>query len=566
LAFLRPINQKIFGEFVLKKPVERHKVAENSIFGINSNLDTGGIIDNLVTLQSQPITIVQAKRALEEAKLLSFQDLKNRLQSFKSVVNTLNTESRFLSTNGTFSNNSSTDTNKVAILATTSSATSGTYSLVVNNLARETKLLSSGFESTASTVETGLLTLKVGSTTTKITIDNSNNTLEGIRLAINNSGANIHANFLNDGSASAPVKLVISASKTGVDNAISVSLASQLFGAGQQHAMTFTEAQTAQNASFVIDGVAVTKANNTVTDVISGATLQLESAGSGIVTVSPDEDAIKEKIQNYVDGFNEIMQYLTRELALTESTGETGVLFANFTVQNLQQTLREIITDKVVGINGSLDYLSQIGIRTQSDGTLTINDGDLSTAIAGNIENVTQLFSSAGAATNSAVNFVGFTSKTEPGTYNVRVSNGVPQLATSGTTTFTDAVGNGNFFAGATGTKAEGLNFRIGNLTDGNYGTLTLSVGVAQITNRVIARLTDASLQGPLEAEIDSSKESLAEFDQTIMDLEERLVLFESNLRDRFTNLEVVLGRLNSQRDAFDNSIKGIQALFSGSK
>ena len=57
-----------------------------------------------------------------------------------------------------------------------------------------------------------------------------------------------------------------------------------------------------------------------------------------------------------------------------------------------------------------------------------------------------------------------------------------------------------------------------------------------------------------------------AEFDQTITDLEERLVLFESNLRDRFTNLEVVLGRLNSQRDAFDNSIKGIQALFSGSK
>ena len=541
-------------------------MAENSIFGINSNLDTGGIIDNLITLQSQPITIVQAKRALEEAKLLSFQDLKNRLQSFKSVVNTLNTESRFLSTNGTFSNNSSTDTNKVATLATTSAASSGTFSLVVNNLARETKLLSNGFESTSTNVETGVLKLTVGSSVTQITIDNSNNTLEGIRLAINNSGANIQANFLNDGSATDPVKLVISATKTGVDNAISVSLSSQLFGAGQQHAMTFTEAQTAQNASFILDGVAVTKANNTVTDVISGATLQLESAGSGIITLSADEDAIKEKIQNYVDGFNEIMQHLNKELALTESTGETGVLFANFTVQNLQQKLREIITDKVIGISGNFDYLSQIGIRTQSDGTLTINDGDLSTAIASNIDNVTQLFSSAGTATNQAVTFVGFTSKTEPGTYDVRVSNGVPQLAASGTTTFTDAVGNGNFYAGAAGTTAEGLNFRIGNLSDGNYGALTLSIGVAQITNRVIAKLTDASLQGPLEAEIDSSKESLAEFDQTINDLEERLVLFESNLRDRFTNLEVVLGRLNSQRDAFDSSIKGIQALFSGSK
>ncbi|MEE3253368.1 MAG: flagellar filament capping protein FliD, partial [Nitrospinota bacterium] len=397
-------------------------------------------------------------------------------------------------------------------------------------------------------------------------IDESNNTLEGLRLAINNSGTNIQATFLNDGSATNPVKLVVSATKTGVENAASATLTHSLFGAGTFHPITFTEAQTAQDASFILDGVAVTKANNTVSDVISGTTLQLESAGSGIITLSPDEDAIKEKIQNYVDGFNEIMQHLSKELALTASTGETGVLFANFTVQNLQQTLREIITDKVIGVSGDFEYLSQIGIRTQSDGTLTINDGDLSTAIASSIENVTQLFSSAGTATNQAVTFVGFTSKTEPGTYNVRVSNGVPQLAASGTTTFIDAVGNGNFFAGAAGSTSEGLNFRIGNLSDGNYGTLTLSVGAAQITNRVIARLTDASLQGPLEAEIDSSKESLLEFDQTVTELEERLVLFESNLRDRFTNLEVVLGRLNSQRDAFDSSIKGIQALFSGSK
>ena len=77
-------------------------MAENAIFGINSNLDTSGIIDNLVTLQRQPIALVEAKRSLEEAKLLSFKDLKDRLKNFKSIVNTLNTESRFLSTSGEF--------------------------------------------------------------------------------------------------------------------------------------------------------------------------------------------------------------------------------------------------------------------------------------------------------------------------------------------------------------------------------------------------------------------------------------------------------------------------------
>jgi flagellar capping protein FliD len=85
---------------------------------------------------------------------------------------------------------------------------------------------------------------------------------------------------------------------------------------------------------------------------------------------------------------------------------------------------------------------------------------------------------------------------------------------------------------------------------------------VAQITNRILANLTDASLQGPLEAEIDSATETIKDFDETIIQLEERVVLFEENLRERFTNLEVVLGRLNSQRDAFDQSIAGTQALF----
>ena len=539
-------------------------MAENAIFGINSNLDTSGIIDNLVTLQRQPITIVEAKRALEEAKLLSFQDLKDRLQNFKSIVNTLNTESRFLTTEGVFSNKSATDTNKVATLTTSSSATSGTFSLVVNNLARETKLLSTGFADTSSTLNNGTVSITVGTSVTEITINESNNTLDGLRLAINNSGANVQANFLNDGSASNPVKLVISGTETGSDNAVSIAASNTLFGFGQKTPITFSETQAAQNASFVLDGVSVTKADNTVTDVITGTTLQLESAGSGIITLSPDEDAIKEKIQNYVDGFNELMVHLNSELALTESTGETGILFANFTVQNLQQTLRETITDQVQGVTGDFSYLSQIGIKTQSDGTLTIDDGDLSTAIATNIENVTQLFSSTGRTTNSTVTFVAFTDNTVPGTYSVKVTNGVPQLAASGTTTFTDAVGNGNFYAGAAGTDAEGLNFRIGNLSDGNYGEIILSVGVAQITNRVLARLTDASLEGPLEAEIDSANETIDEFDETILELEERLVLFESNLRDRFTNLEVVLGRLNSQREAFDNSIAGIQALFSG--
>jgi flagellar hook-associated protein 2 len=548
-------------------------VAQTAIFGINSQLDTGGIIDNLISLQRSPITIVEAKRALEDAKLLSFQDLRGRLQTFKGVVNTLNTEARFLSTKGEFSNSNATDTNSVISLTTNSQAASGTYSLTVNNLARESKLVSAGFSSTSGAVTQGVMNIVAGAASATITIDSTNNTVDGLRLAINNSGLNVKATFLNDGSSTNPLRLVLSGAKTGTDNAVTIkpttnTVTSFLFGTGVQttsslgtNLVDFTETQSAQNANFFIDGIAVSKSGNVVSDVIDGTILTLDSTGSGTVTLSSDSDAIKDKVQAYIDGYNELASHLASELSLETETGETGVLFANFTIQNLQQKLRETITTQILGVTGDFSYLSQIGIRTASDGTLTLDNGDFTDALAANVSNISQLFSSSSSTTSSAVTFIGFTNNTLPGSYNIRVQNGVPQLATSGSTTFTDAVGSGNFYSGAEGTDAEGLNFRISSLNDGDYGTLTLSIGVAQITNRILANLTDTSLNGPLEAEIDSATETIKDFDETIVQMEERVVIFEETLKQRFTNLEVILGRLNSQRDAFNQSIAGIQAL-----
>ncbi len=532
-------------------------MAQNAIFGINSNLDTGGIIDNLIKLQRAPIDIVESKRTIEGAKLQSFKDLKDRLQNFKSVVNTLNTDSRFLSTLGAFANNNTSDNNSVVGISTSSQAASGTFSLTVNNLARETKLVSGGFESISSTINHGTINISVGSNTVAINIDSSNDTLDGLRLAINNSGQDVKASFVNDGSSTNPLRLTLSGIKSGLDNAVTVSSSSS-------NLVNFTQTQSAQNSNFFLDGVSITKSGNVVSDVIEGTILTLESAGSGTITLNSDTESIKGKIQAYVDGFNEITTHLNAELSLNTTTGQTGVLFANFTVQNLQQTLRESISKQITGVIGNFEYLSQIGIGTSRDGTVTIDDGKLTAALADNVGNVSQLFSSSSSTSSSAVTFIGFTSKTKPGGYNIRVSNGIPQLAASGSSTYVDAVGNGNFFAGAEGTDAEGLNFRVASLTDGSYGRISLSIGVAEITNRAIAKLTDASLQGPLEAEIDSATDSIKDFDETITKLEGRVVLFEKNVRERFTNLEVVLGRLNSQKSAFESSIAGIQSLSRG--
>jgi flagellar hook-associated protein 2 len=536
-------------------------MAESLISGLNSNLDTNDIISKLISLQRRPIDLLEAKADLEAEKLLAFQDLQSRLQTFKSVVTTINSETKFLSTKGAFSNNSASDTNQVITLDTTSQAASGTFSLTVNQLARESKLVSEGFSDTSSEVPQGILNITVGETTTQININSTNNTLDGLRLAINNSGADINASFLNDGSSTNPVRLLVAGTKSGADNSVSLSINQSLIGAETQEVLSFTTTQSAQNASFTLDGVSITKSNNTVTDVITGATINLQSAGSGIVTLSSDLDTIKEKVTAFVDAYNELSVFLDEQQFLDTDTGSTGLLFGNFTVQNLQQTLRNTLSSAVPGVTGTFNSLSQVGIRTQSDGTISIDDAQLTEALTTDIGSVSNLFASKGTTSDNNVTFIGFTKETVAGTFDLRVSGGVPQLSVSGEDDYSDASGSGNFYAGAEGTDAEGLNFRLGNLADGSYGTISISLGVGETIDRVLQNLVDKSLEGPLTTEIDTFTKTVSDIDDQINSLESRLEVFEADLRSRFANLEVIIGRLNSQKEAFESALSGLNNL-----
>ena len=538
-------------------------MAISSLSGINSGLDSQGIVNNLVALEARPIDVLISQQEAEKEKLSAFQDLQSRLQTFKSVVNTINTESRFLASQGEFANNDPSSNNTVVDITTTSSASSGTFSLTVNQLARETKIISQGYATTTSEITTGRVEIFDGTKTTFIDIDSSNNTVDGLRLAINNSGANVSASFLNDGDENNPIRLLISGTKTGEDNAVTISHNFGGIGGEEIVATGFTETQSAQNAELIVDGVAVSKNSNLVNDVISGATLSLQSTGEGSITLSTNIVAITDKVADFVDGYNELMQFLNEELEVDVSNNVTGTLFGNFTVQNLQQTLRSTITNVIPGITGDYQFLSQIGITTNNDGTISLDRSTLSNAIATDARNVSQLFSSRGTTTNSGVAFVGFTKETQAGTYDLRVQGGVPQLSESGANDYTNASGGGNFYAGAVGTDAEGLNFRVSSLADADLGSITLTIGVAEILNRTVNTLVDTSLNGPLSSEIDTVEDTIDNLEDTIIEQEERLILFEEDLQRKFTNLEIVVGRLNSQKDTFSQALSGIQNLFS---
>tara|TARA_B100000315_G_scaffold168498_1_gene157002 strand:+ start:3628 stop:5274 length:1647 start_codon:yes stop_codon:yes gene_type:complete len=539
-----------------------------SVSGLSTGLDTGSIVSKLIELKRRPIDVISAKKDLFDVKLSEFQNLNLRLLNFQSIVENLKKSDSFLTKTGTFSNNNASDNNNVVGLIASSTAASGSFSLVVNSLAIAEKEVSEGFASTSSSVSTGTFSITVGSTTTDITIDSSNNTLAGLKSAINASGADVTASILNDGSGTDPYRLSITSNNAGTDNTLTIShTPASIFTLGGSGpipsgaGLTFTENQSATDASLTLDGISITKSTNSITDIIDGVTIDLSSVGSGTITIASNANDVKTNIEKFVSEYNDLISFINDQFFFNNETGQTGILFGNTTVINLQSTMRDIIADEVPGLTGTYTTLAQVGITTNSiSGNLVIDDGDLTDALNTDIDAVTKLFIGNGSSDTSGLSFAGFTEDTEGGTYDVQVSNGQVQIAASGATSFTNAEGSGNFYSGPAGTAGEGLRFGLTSLTDGDKGTITFSFGVAANFDRILDDLTDKSKEGPLRSELDTLMDNIEDLEDVIENQEARLLSEEEMLTRRFATLESFVSKMQSQGDFLAQIQSGLLA------
>jgi flagellar hook-associated protein 2 len=539
-----------------------------SIFGIQSGFDSASLVQKLIALQARPMDLKLAQLQAKETELEAFQSLRTELQAFQSVLNGIGTVDRFNQTTADFT--VTAGTGNVLSVATSSSAIPGTYDITVNALAQETTLLSdTGYAAPTDFIVPQppilpgpyFFEVDVGGALTQIAVDPVTDTIQDVVDAINASSADVTASVIDDGSAVDPFKIVIQGNQAGTANAVTARLFRMPGGVAIDIA-TFTAVQAASDASVTVDGITFARSTNTISDIIPGVTLNIESLGSGTLTISTDNTAITGNIQDFVDAFNKLTAFIDEQTEFNPETFATGILFGNSSVQNLETTLRRIATGQVTGTGGTFEFLSQIGITTQDDGKLSLDEVKLDAALTTDLDSVVSLFTSSGSTTDANVTFVGFTDNTVPGTYDVQVVGGVPELRPTGVGAFTPAINNGSFFTGAIGTDAEGLSFSLASLVDGSYGTITLSVGVIPRLNQEISILLDSSQQGPLTSELDSITESIDDLNETLLRMDDRLELFEKNIRQQFVNLEIILGRLDAQRNAFQQALQNLGSAF----
>ncbi len=334
--------------------------------GLATGLDTNAIISELMTIERQPITRLETDKSFFSSRLQAFKDLDGLLGSLQTKAEAIDTAAEIDSpglkqSSDLYYSASATDT-----------AGLGSYQIEVMSLAQVQKDVSGGYaDKTTSTFGTGNMTLTVGGTPTSITIDATNNSLEGIAKAINDAATGVTATVINDGTSS-PYRLVLSGD--AVDKTFTLDTSGLSGGTDTNPAMTTTQA--AQQAHIQVDNIDIYSNSNTIADAIPGVTLDLLKADATVATtlsVSVDQDATKSKIQDFVNAYNAIVNQIS-----SQKDADWGN-DAGF--RTVKRGLQSLLTTSISGLSGSYSSLAELGFETQKDGTISLNSTTLSKAM-----------------------------------------------------------------------------------------------------------------------------------------------------------------------------------------
>ncbi len=428
-----------------------------------SSLSTGGVLDvnslvsQLMTVESRPFVAMQNKEKAITTQLSAYGTLSGAVGAFQTTVTALADASKYKVANAT------TSDDKVLTATAGKDTVKGNYSVNVSQLAQAQTISAAGQVSTSALIGSGastVLTFDFGSVTggtladgkytgatfdldatrtaRTVTIDSSNNSLQGIRDAINKAGVGVTASIISDGS-STPNRLVLTSDKSGETSSMRVSVAgdqdlSDLLSYAPNGTQNMKQSNAGQNAKLTVNGVAITSPTNNVDNAVPGVTMSVLKIGASNVGVSMDTSGIKTALSNFVKAYNELNTTINGLTAVTpdqkQGAARTGgPLVGDSTTLSLQASLRKMFSSNVPGLSGSVTSLSQLGVAFQKDGTLKLDTGKLQTAIDKTPDDVIKLLATSGSTSDSLVSFVSSTSNSTVGTKAISIS----KLATQGT-------------------------------------------------------------------------------------------------------------------------------------
>ncbi|QJD58844.1 flagellar filament capping protein FliD [Pseudomonas sp. gcc21] len=389
-----------------------------AIMGLGSGMDIRGMVDALVNAEAAPKN-AQLNR-LEKATTAKFSGLgqfRNALSEFQTVLKDLNSPALFEK------RSASSGKADVFSVAATSKASAGNYSVQVLNLAQTSKVALSQVPNVTDAIGTGKLTVTAGDKSLTVDVTDANNSLTGIRDAINAAGkeSGLSATVINDPNGGGGARLILSSSDSGTGKDISVTVDTTGEVNSDLSVLAFSPTvpadfklpevdpestgarviSYARDANLAIDGIPISSETNTVEGALDGVILTLKSAQSAEdiekgntvnLNVSEDRAGIKTQVKKFVDAYNKMMETVGSLTKVTPVGGDDGeplaaALVGDASVRSFTSAIRGEL-GSVIGDTGGLRVLADLGISTQRDGSLKLDDTKFDAALKDNFDSM----------------------------------------------------------------------------------------------------------------------------------------------------------------------------------
>lgn len=464
--------------------------------GLSFGSPTAGTGINVSQTVSQIVSNLQGVETPWKNQLTTLQSQDSAFSNLGTLLSNLSNDvSQFTDFQGVLSSmeGSSSDTGVLELTAATSSAVAGTHTITVNSLAQT----SSGYMdavTNASDTLSGSITIQVGSGTAQtINVGSNSNTLAGLASAINAAAIGVTANVITDASGSR-LSLVSGTSGTGGD----LTVTSNLTDATTSTALNYNTAQAGANASLTVDGVGISSASNTVSNVIPGVTFQLLSSAPGTdvqVVIANDTSGVETALAAFVSDYNSLISAINTQEGV-DSSGNAEPLYGSPTLSLLQEQILGAFVaqnptgylDPVSSLTDTLSGSITIQVGSNSPQTITLDSSDNTITGLASAINSANMGVSATVSTNASGSFLELNSGQVGSAGELTITSNLTDATTNSSLNYNNASGDLNSLTSL-------------GISVNNDGTLTLDqTSLTSVLNNdyssVVAFFQDANSWG----------------------------------------------------------------------
>ena len=530
--------------------------------GLATNINTEALIQAIINQESQPMVRMQNQQATNTTKIAALTTLGADLTSLNASLDNL--------VLGGFQANkvTSSDSTNQYVSATATGAASGTYNVAVKALATRARIVLPTAMQPTSAVGQGTYTLTdMAGNTFNVNVDSTNNTLAGLAAAINSAtdakgdAIDVNASVIQTG-ANGTSQLVLSANSTGLgaSGAATFTLQAPAGSALDPSSQGTFTSTAATNADFFLNGVEMQRTSNTVSDAAQGVTFNLNAPQTNLAlpttfTVSMDTAAATTAMQGVVTAYNQFYKDYTSNTKFTKNSDGSytaGVFNMDMSVRNIVQQVSNALMSPPSGLSTTSQFNSPaaIGLKTNQDGTLSLNTTAFQNALTANPSAVQNIFGNSGTSTSPLLTFLGSGANTTTSPITFSVTQGTDgtytgtfqNLMPDGTTQTNTLTSTDGTFYGKAGTALAGLTVQA---SAGATGTLQVSAGISSLTQGLDNALTSLT-PGDIGGLISDLNNQNSLLNLQIQSQQNYLANSQASLENEYSKLESTVSSLQS--------------------